>query len=410
MIFVCIDALRADHLGVYGYDRDTSPFLDELARDGILFTQARSHSSWTKTSTATFLTSSYASLNITNKDIKLPASMNTLAETLKNHGYATGAFVANPWILPEAGFEQGFDVYNTKEVYTELKRIKIGDILRFTGRHTRQRFFLYIHFMDVHNPYAPPSPYNSMFTQKVGPHQYRNGLIDISNEELEHAVGLYDGEIRYLDEKIRLLFEGLNRQGILENTLILFNADHGDEFLEHGGMGHGTTLYQEVLHTPFFIAHNERLGLKQSVIHTLVRNIDIYPTILDILHISPTAAIDGISLLPAITGEKNSSLPDAAFASMATKSTRDGLAALSNKENHSYIHNMSQNISELYNLKDDPREQKNLIGNMTDTALTLQSQLSLFEDEYLDEEMFAFSKVSLDRQTLKQLKSLGYTH
>ena len=306
VIFICIDALRADHLGIYGYERDTSPSMDQLAKSGVVFTNVTSQSSWTKTSTATFLTSNYEMLSrVKSEEDKVPLTVNTLAEILKNDGYATGAIIANPWLLPQFAFDQGFDYYNSSYVADETRRrIKVEDITKYIDKNKNKKFFLYLHFMDVHNPYHPPAPYNRMFAEETGKFVYRNGPMKINKEDFDKTMGLYDGEIRSLDEKINNIIMYLKEQKLFNNTLIVINSDHGDEFMEHGGMGHGTTLYQELLHVPLIIVHKGNSDIKESVINSKVRNIDIFPTILDILDISPVADIDGISLLPLIKGDK----------------------------------------------------------------------------------------------------------
>ncbi|HDZ62711.1 MAG TPA: hypothetical protein ENH40_06165, partial [Nitrospirae bacterium] len=166
VIFICIDTLRADHLGIYGYERNTSPYMDKLAESGVVFTNVASQSSWTKTSTATFMTSTYNMLDrVKTEEDKLPLEVNTLAEILKNNGYTTGAIIANPWLLPQFAFNQGFDYYNSSYVADKTRRrIKVEDAIDYIDKNKSKNFFLYLHFMDVHNPYDPPAPFNTMFS------------------------------------------------------------------------------------------------------------------------------------------------------------------------------------------------------------------------------------------------------
>ena len=408
VIFICIDALRADHLGSYGYTRDTSPFIDQLTQKGAMFTNVTSQSSWTKTSVATFLTSDYEMLSrIVGEEDKLPPEVNTLAEILKNHGYTTGAFVANPWLLPQFGFKQGFDYYNTQQVMDDRgRRIKVEDITAYLDKIKKRKFFLYVHFMDVHSPYHPPAPYDQMFTGEKGSYRYRNGKMIINKDDLDKTVGLYDGEIRSLDEKISILFRYLNKQHLLRNTLVIINADHGDEFMEHGGMGHGTTLYRELLHVPLFILPPDDIDIERSIIPSPVRSIDIVPTILDILKIQPVTDIDGVSLLELIKGGHDFS-PPAALSAVRSHNLKDSLISLSNARYH-YIYNISKHMNELYDLQNDPGEKENLVSTKPELAGKMHDEMENLSAEYLHNNASPSAKTSINKETLETLKSLGY--
>ena len=407
VIFICIDTLRADHLGMYGYERDTSPSMDQLAKSGVVFTNVTSQSSWTKTSVATFMTSTYDMLNrVKTEEDKLPLGVNTLAEILKNNGYATGAIIANPWLLPQFAFNQGFDYYNSSYVADETRRrIKVENITKYIDKNKNKKFFLYLHFMDVHNPYHPPAPFNTMFSGVEGRFQYRNGPMKMNKEDFDKTMGLYDGEIRFLDEKINSIIMYLKEQKLFDNTLIVINSDHGEEFMEHGGAGHGTTLYQELLHVPLIIVHKGNSDIKGSVINSKVRNIDILPTILDILNISPVTEIDGISLLPLIKGDKG--VPSPSIASVTALHTRDKLVAISGNK-FKYIYNRSKKLSELFDLEKDADEKDNLINVMPELAMKMHNELQNITSEFTGVEAPSFKKSSINNETLKTLKSLGY--
>lgn len=403
VIFICIDTLRADHLGVYGYERDTSPSIDQLAKSGVVFANVTSQSSWTKTSTATFLTSNYEMLGrVKSEEDKLPLEVNTLAEILKNNGYATGAIIANPWLLPQFAFDQGFDYYNSSYVADETqRRINVEDITKYINENKNNKFFLYLHFMDVHNPYRPPAPYNTMFAEETGRFIYRNGPMKINKDDFDKTMGLYDGEIRFLDEKINKIMMYLEEQKLADNTIVVINSDHGDEFMEHGGMGHGTTLYEELLRVPLIIVHKGNSYMKGSIINSRVRNIDILPTILDMLNISPVTDIDGISLLPLIKGDKWVSSPS--ISSVMALNTADRIIALS-ADNYKYIYNKSKKLSELFDLEKDAGEKNNLFETMPDIAQKMHNEMQYLVSDFGKDR----SKTSINKETLESLKSLGY--
>ncbi|MFC1502442.1 sulfatase [bacterium] len=268
-----------------------------------------------------------------------------------------------------------------------------------------------MHFMDVHNPYNPPSPYNKMFTSNNGIYIYNNGLINISAEDLIHTKGLYDGEIRFLDEKIHNLFNHLKELNILNRTMLIINSDHGEEFMDHNGMGHGTTLYNELINVPLIIhvppIIDNYKNIKKSVIHSRVRNIDILPTILDALKISQNTRIDGVSLLPFILGEKDSSSPLPSLASVKSQDTEDILTSIS-RDSYKYIHNITQKTSELYDRQNDPKERENLIKSMPEIAHKMHEEILSLKLNYYGPSSNGSTKTSIDKKTIEKLKSLGY--
>jgi arylsulfatase A-like enzyme len=409
VIFICNDALGAKHLGFYGYGRDTSPFMDELARRGALFTDVTSQSSWTKTSVATFFTSDYRMLSlVSSEDSVLPFEVNTLAEILKNVGYETAAFVANPWLLPRFNFNQGFDYYNSRYVSDKYRRrINISDIINYIDSIKEGKFFLYIHFMDVHNPYEPPVPFDRQFADGSGKYRYTNGPIKINRNDLEKTKGLYDGEIRALDEKIKNLVDYIEKKGLMEKTIIVINADHGDEFMEHGGLGHGTTLYQELLHVPLLIVYENDYGIRPGIIDHPVRNIDILPTILDLLGVHSPSKVDGNSLLPLIRKDNVSRKYVPIVASVISHYGKDRLISF-RENNLKYIHNITKDIEELYDLSNDPDEASNIIPVVPKVGKIMNAASKKFIKQYLMHDVKTTNRYSIDDETLRTLKSLGY--
>jgi arylsulfatase A-like enzyme len=404
IIFICIDALRSDHLGCYGYNRDTSPFLDQLARKNIIFKKNITQSSWTKTSVATFMTSKYQTLSdVVEDEDKLPLSENTLAEILKDNGYSTLAYVSNPWLKTRFGFDQGFDYYNEDAVKT--LRIEVEDVCKYILKVKDSSFFLYVHFMDVHNPYNPPSPFKEVFTKNLkGSFVYDDGpMPDINEDDLEYTKGLYDGEIRFVDEKIRHIFNFLEDQNLLKKTVVIINSDHGDEFLEHGGMGHGTTLYNELLFVPLIFVPNNEMITAQSVVHSFVRNIDILPTILEVSGIPIKNPVDGRSLLSVIKGKEKNYSHDLVLSRVKSKSTKDELLSIY-KGKYKYIFNITQGRSQLFNIEKDIWETEDL--SKINPGITMEIQNIVIG--YLSQAATNREKTKIDEETLEQLKSLGY--
>lgn len=275
VVFVTIDTLRADHLGCYGYPRPTSPFLDALAAEGTLCADATAAAAWTKPATGTLLTGLYPSRHgalYHGSMLHLPEGKQTLAEAFQQRGWVTAGFVANPNLKKVFAFDRGFDTYYDAPVEDTVTLASIrgtwfGGLLMRLLRHQfnwnyendcarmnrevlawldanhAQRFFLYAHYIDPHIPYDPPARYREEFAQDHG--------FALFNER-KRAVGidLYDGEIRYSDDALAALVAKLQALGVWENTLLVFTSDHGEEFFEHGVLGHGFSLYQEVVNVP----------------------------------------------------------------------------------------------------------------------------------------------------------------
>ena len=316
VILISIDSLRADHLGCYGYPRDTSPHIDRLAREGALFEYAIASTSWTLPSHMSMFTSLYDSLHgVEDSRKRLVIDHPLLAEVMKEAGYRTAGFYSGPLLHPGYGFVHGFEEYvnctsypwageqEIKEFVAQRRKTRSlakADITnpriyeKVTGwmeEKMKEPFFLFIHYWDVHYDYIPPDPYDKMFDPGYeGELDVRelegNESIhaDMARGDLEHLIALYDGEIRWTDEWIGRLMEMLRTKGLLDRTLIVLTADHGEEFFEHGAKGHGKSLYDETIRVPLIVRLPGvvEAGLRIS---QQVRTIDIYPTVLDIARV-----------------------------------------------------------------------------------------------------------------------------
>ena len=321
VLLVVADALRADHLGCYGYDRPTSPFLDELAERAVLFESATGTASHTVPSVLSLLTSARAarhgnlffpktqSFRAPRRRVRpaVPEGLDTLAERFRRGGFRTGAVVSNPWLAARYGFDRGFERYlHVAKKTADRDHVRGGEVNRSARELLEawrgERFFLYVHYMDAHSPYDPPEPHRSRFLPARGAYVYRNGpLPDLSEADLHFTRALYDAEIRSLDDHLRDLFSILDELSLGPRTLVVFTADHGEEFHEHGGMGHGWTLYEEVLRTPLLFVH-PALEAHARRIAAPVSALDVHPTVLDLVGESVPGEIDGISLAPWILG------------------------------------------------------------------------------------------------------------
>lgn len=314
VVLISLDTLRADHLGSYGYPRNTSPHLDDLAKKGILFEKAISQSSWTMPSHASLFTSFYPSdLNLVYFPYPGRISENTtvLTELLKEEGYATACFHGGSFLDEGFGFDQGFDVYKSNGQRMEQNT---KDIYAWLSENHDKKFFLFLHNFNVHTPYTAPEPYRSYFTNNSISTDINSFMGDIkrlyrqsgslpyeNNSDLEYVVSQYDGEIAHLDHLIGQLLEELITRGLLNKTIIIVTSDHGEEFLEHGDFGHVRSLYDELVHVPL-ILWAPTLPEGRVVSHQ-VRLIDVMPTVLDLLGISYSEKVRGVSLVSSVFGD-----------------------------------------------------------------------------------------------------------
>ncbi|MFB0562463.1 MAG: sulfatase-like hydrolase/transferase, partial [Candidatus Lokiarchaeia archaeon] len=367
IILISIDALRADHLSCYGYHRNTSPYIDQLAREGVLFKNGFSQATWTLPSHASIFLSQYVWRHkIDDKKKRMGNSNVTLAEILRNENYITAAFVGGGYVVPKFGFSQGFDIY----FQAQPKWKTLGQMGSYQDRvfcwlekHQRKRFFLFLHTNDVHCPYNPPGDYHDLYTEGYQDHQALDKKIArelyklvLTKEELLYLLDLYDGEITYVDDQLGELFEKLEQLGIDDNTIIIITADHGEAFKEHDKLGHWDEPYIEEVHVPLIMRGP---GIpKNRIYENYVQHIDIVPTILEILNIPQRKEMQGRSLLPLMNNcEIEEDFKTYSFGQCYPQQPCS--TSLRTKE-WTYIMNHN-GPHELYDRLNDPKEQNNII-------------------------------------------------
>lgn len=269
IIVILIDTLRADHLGCYGYDRNTSPAIDILASEGLVFESAYSGSSFTRESVSTLFTGLTPSLGgHAGWDAKPAEGHVLIAEYLAKLGYATGLFT-NSVVINDRAFFQGVD---TAECLSLDWAISGGGprlsrrALRFLDKHNEGPFFMYLHYMDPHAPYKPPTAVEKRFTRRMSDAKLRiypyvrariNELVASGfgpgDFRFDNLIDRYDAEIADTDSAVRILLDGLKARGLDKNTMVVVTADHGEEFLEHGYVEHAWTLYEESIRVPLIL-------------------------------------------------------------------------------------------------------------------------------------------------------------
>jgi arylsulfatase len=309
VILLSADALRADHLSCYGYHRETSPVLDEFAAESIRFENAYSASSHTREAVPALLTGEYPDVAI---DSKYQLATDTIAEALSGEGFATGGFHSNPFVSRAYGFDEGFDHFDDDLHMGQNKLIALAqrafDKLR--NRHYARAeeinersldwldsldgdrpFFLWNHYMDTHGPYEPPGDYATLYSEtglsgRDAQSLYQRAISDpdsITDEERQLLIDLYDAEIRYNDHKIGEFLNALRERDLLEDSLVMFTADHGDAFGEQGYYEHPRYLHDEITKVPLFV--DPPGGSDGETVTTPASTLDIAATIGDLTEI-----------------------------------------------------------------------------------------------------------------------------
>jgi hypothetical protein len=424
IILISLDTLRADHLGIYGYHRNTSPNIDAFAMENIVFENTVVQSPWTLPSHMSIMTSLYPSFHGVLSSANVLADEHvTLAELLRENGYQTAAFVDGGFMRGAWGFHQGFDIYDDREA--GIKHI-IFKAQKWLDENKSKPFFLFLHCYDIHSPYNPPSPYNSIFhdfiyTGRTVPSN--NTLVaalqdelELTEEDLHHFIALYDGGIRYTDEKIGKFLSYLSNNGLEDHSLIIITSDHGEEFKEHGSVLHNQLYYRPNLHVPL-IMHIPGYPKKGIRVKQLTRSIDLLPTILDIARLSPLPAAQGKSLLSLIKQYGNlihrsllnsvnifrKNRPISVAETLRDKT--DYSWSIITETGHQIISDPTLPNPQLFNITIDPLAQN-------DTApghdAIVEQLVTRYKELYSAIPSQKKSTVILDKQTREQLKALGY--
>ena len=304
------DALRADHLSVYGYDKKTSPFKEELLQSqGAVFLRARSQDNVTRTSLPSMMTSLLPSATgVWGFADMLPPEYLTLAEVLRQQGFATGSFVQNSNAGAASGLQQGFESTIDEAVRGPPESLLQGEPLwNWLRAHKDRNTFTYLHIVDPHGPYEPPPPYDEDYhkLENHGPEVKRDHALDaeyVKSPTAATRIALYDGEIRHNDEELRKFFDRMKAEGLFEDTLFIFTADHGEHFGEHRRFSHQPPGHVQVTGVPLILYHQQKIPQRLRV-EEPVQLLDLMPTILDFANVDSSGlSMQGDSLVGLIEG------------------------------------------------------------------------------------------------------------
>ncbi len=417
VILIIIDTLRADHLSCYGYDRNTTPHMDALASDSILFKNAISSAPWTVPSIASTITSQYPAVLGLGMPGDIDENFLTFAEIFRENNYVTQGIISHIYLGSHNKFDQGFDFYdeeNAKGVLHVSSPSLTEKAISFLRKHNTDKSFLFLHYFDPHYSYYLQEGYNYFpdyegFIESGEPiHQLRGKISDMSQNDIEYVKALYDSEISFTDAHIGKLLDELKEMGMYENTLIVLTADHGEEFLERDDyyIGHGRTLYQEQIHVPLIIKPPGVNG--QKVIEDYVGLIDLLPTVVDYAGLTIPAEYrhEGRTIDP---GNGKALNREAIISETEIKRGRKGTIQSVLRKGWKYIHDLEMNSKKLFNLAKDTGESNNLIEENKKVSKELEAILHRWRDQVHQIRPREEAKQSgFTQEEINRLKALGY--
>ena len=439
VIVVLVDTLRADFLGTYGFDGPVSPQIDSFAKESVQFERAFAQAPWTKPSIASLFTSlapethrvlshdgKYADGDRASHTEALPEEAATLAESFRQAGYATAAFVANPWLLREHGFAQGFDLFDQRQGAGLPPRASVMlDAARkwIDARPQGQPFFAYVHLMDVHGPYdAPEADYDAVRESpglgpsrelddatlaQIRPYLRRTRWIDGPDvRDVRTWRARYAAGVHALDRQLGAFLASLGKSGVLDRTLVVVTSDHGEELADNGGWDHGFRLYEHQIHVPLLVRMPGGAGGGRRV-QEIVSLVDVMPSVLGQAGIAPPPAAQGRDLTPLLRGADAGPGVGASFAGGVKWNPRmQSLRAPGWK----LIEDGSASAVQVFDLTADPTEQKNVASSRPDERARLQKTLDGHRAALAAKPALAQEQGAVSDEMKKRLEALGYAH
>jgi arylsulfatase A-like enzyme len=379
VLLISLDTLRADRLTSYGYERETSPFLDELASRGIRFSNVFVNTLATPSSHATMLTSLYQETHGVDFTLMepvwkmgvLPPGLVMLQEILQASGWVTIGVTEGAYMSRFFGFARGFEEFTDEPRNVEEGRRALVEAIR---RHTGgdRPIFAFFHTYQVHTPYWPPQRYREQFGRAESPYEPTPRKVGeiakagLPPEDVAFLNDMYDAEVRFLDDRLRRLFDDLEALGFLEDYLLLITSDHGEEFGEHGALAHHGKLYEELIHVPLIVTGT---GVPSGVVDDrLASLVDVMPTVLARLGLTSILPMAGRDLLAPPAADEG--VEPAVFSQF-----RDQRYAVRTRR-WKLIENFGPTRgTELYDLLADPGEGENLADREGEVVRRLRARL-----------------------------------
>ncbi len=418
VLFILVDTLRADHLGLYGYERPTSPTLDAFAREALVFTDARSQAGCTFPSANSILTSQPPArfLGQPRGALGIPEGIATLPEILREHGWATAAVSASAVVRKSpsttnrhGGFDRGFDLFLEDCLWSSA--VCVNERALAALDTLPRPFFLYLHYLEPHAPYRPPRFHQRRFARRDGsdkrfirrgdPNPIGRALYGgapdpgATERDLRHLIDLYDEEIAFFDSQLALLLAALGERGLAEETIVVLASDHGEEFLEHGHIKHCRTVYEASIKVPLVLRIP---GVPPARLAIGAENQDVLPTLLDHLGIDAAGhGFSGLSLRPGI--ESGGRVRPHQFSAQGVFRAAVG-------PRHKLVHDLSTRRAWLFDVARDPGERRDLLAAERRAYASLRDALHSWMETA--EGTDAAGSLTLAREAERRLRAVGY--
>jgi arylsulfatase A-like enzyme len=410
VVYIVFDAFHVKHSSLYGYHRKTTPFLEKIGKQGIVFQNFYANSPYTLASTGTLFTSRYPHEHgLVEKETKLNSSFLTIPEILSDHSISSFLLTGHPWFSEDWGLSRGFTKVYFKRY--NKKDIEFTSSLNtlYSGNKADKQKFIYIHANPPHAPYLPPrkfrifpSPEN--ITLKPTPQNFRkieSGEIKATDDLLDYIESMYDANVLYADSLAQSIYEFFKKNNLLDQTILVFTSDHGDACkMQHGKFGHNTTLFQEMVHIPFVVVFPESMSLSPTRPQIPSSVVDAPTTILNLFGITEDYGLKGKNLIPFIFSPEL-------------------------KDSHVFLENLSGNLQQkgiiehpykfisspkkemLFDIINDYSEKTNLLSERPVTSGYFRQLIKSYScGQKLESERIDLEKI--DKETLEKLKSLGY--
>ena len=466
IILISIDTLRADHVSSYGYHRNTTPNLDRLAEEGVRFTNAYSTAVWTPPAHASMLTGLYPSMHQAVDYKSLSPRIPTIAEVLRKNGYQTVGFVNNPAVGAFVGLERGHETFYEiwkgvtsknpvvrgghflyRQVVSALGKMdqgarKTNRLIKNwfkTQRDAEKPFYMFVHHIEPHNPLNPPRPFRNYFRSKItgevdqhkidkmadNPLVFFTDSLKMTDAENQVLIDLYDCEIAYVDHMVGDFLNDLRDQKLLDNTLVIVTADHGEHFGEHNLYSHVSSLYEPIVHIPFIVRYPA--AFQPDVTDVPVQHVDIFPTIMEMLNIKPPfkEKLPGKSFLQnngaydieadrPVIAEWEGRIPEfikdrlkesSRYAEQVARFTQ--IFSMIKIEQMKYIL-WEDGMEELYDLSKDAEEKTNLAKDLPNLCVKMKAQLQKKLSNNTSRPVTEDVAKKTDDLVTQRLKDLGY--
>ena len=424
IVLISIDTTRRDHCSIYGYERDTTPSLRAFAKQGTSFDLAYAPTSTTGPTHATVFTSLYPiAHHVLKNGLELSGKHETLAETLRAHGYQTASIVSSFVLHSKFGYAQGFTSYDDDFQLGEATvQVKSWEGHQLDGaafdrradyttdrainwlenhRDSARPFFLFVHYFDPHDPYRPPGPFASRFA-----------LAGHFPSRTQKAINLYDGEIAFMDQEIGNLLKSVKQLGLEGETLVVIFSDHGEGLMQHRHMAHGVNIYEEAVRVPLLFRWPGYIK-RDRLLSSPVELTDLMPTILDLTGITPAVrSFHGRSLAASLCGR--SSLDRERRVYTYRRHYEEGIVWRTRVKGEKfgvrvgpwkYIEGQEEKTKELYNLATDPLELRNLRGTLSEKVAEFASHLKEWKQAHRTASSIPGE---IPQEDISRLKSLGY--